>query len=134
LSIACAHILVVEDDLDCREAIAEFLDLQGYTVETVADGLEALAALEVGPLPDLVLTDLRMPRMNGQQLVAALRADPRLARIPVVVMSGAVEIARPLGAVALVHKPFAPDALLRVVDQAVGAGAMAVAGAGARRR
>jgi CheY-like chemotaxis protein len=121
MSAPCTHILLVEDDPDCREVVSEYLDLMGYEVRTAADGVEALDALRARRLPDVVLTDLAMPRMTGQQLVAAMRADPRLAAIPIVVMSGAIEVARPIGATAMVLKPFDPDALLRTLEQCVGA-------------
>jgi CheY-like chemotaxis protein len=117
-----ASILVVEDDPDCREAIAEYLDACGFAVETAANGEEALRALRARPCPDLLLADLKMPRMGGDQLVAEVRRDARLARISIVVMTGSIERERPGAADALLHKPFSPGELValleRVLDEA----------------
>ena len=113
------HILVVEDDADCREAVAEYLDVCGHEVSTAADGLAALAALAGPALPDLLLVDLKMPRMDGEQLIAALRADRRLADLPVIVLTGSVERPHPEGALAVVEKPFTPDALHAAIGDAL---------------
>jgi CheY-like chemotaxis protein len=131
-----AHILVVEDDADCREAVAEYLELHGYDVTRAGDGVEALALLRgVERMPDAAIVDLKMPRMDGEQLALAMSRDPRLAAIRVVAMSGAVERRAPRGAVAMIHKPFPPEALLRTLVQVLApANAPAVAAATAVRR
>ena len=79
-------VLVVDDDLDIREVVSEILLDAGYTVASAADGAEALALLEE-LRPGLILLDLNMPRMNGQQFRARQRKDASLGQIPTVIMS-----------------------------------------------
>jgi CheY-like chemotaxis protein len=79
-------ILIVEDDPASREVVVEWLVQEGHEVEHAADGIEALDKL-AGDRPCLILVDLRMPRMDGWELTAVLRSHPRLATIPVIVMS-----------------------------------------------
>ncbi len=89
--VRTARILLVEDDQDHLDVAREILEDEGYVVESAVDGPEALDKLQDGPRPDLAVIDLHLPRMDGWQLVAAMRESPRLAEIPVVVMTGAGE-------------------------------------------
>ena len=83
-------ILLVEDDPDIREVTAEILREVGYDVREAEDGAGALAMLKrMTEVPCLVLLDLSMPVMTGQELLKQLKLDPRFARLPVVVVSGA---------------------------------------------
>ena len=87
------RILLVDDDADLRESLAEALEEAGYTVERAGNGQEALQKLRVhtGPeRPVAVLLDLLMPVMNGWQFCQLKRRDPEMADIPVIAMSGAV--------------------------------------------
>jgi signal transduction histidine kinase/FixJ family two-component response regulator len=81
-----ARVLVADDNADMREYLARLLRAAGYHVTTVADGQVALDAARAGQ-PDLVLTDVMMPGLDGLGLVSALRADPRTGLIPVVFLS-----------------------------------------------
>jgi len=81
-----ARILVVEDDDEVRSLLAEALVDLGYRVHTTASAEEALVALETAP-PDLVLTDVNMGAMSGVELCARIKADPRLALLPVVILT-----------------------------------------------
>jgi CheY-like chemotaxis protein len=81
-----AHILVVEDSPTIRNLIAMMLRQCGYQVSGAADGLEALAQIEKDP-PDLIITDVNMPRMDGFKLIARLRAQPHFAELPIIVLS-----------------------------------------------
>lgn len=85
---AAAPILVVEDDRDLREVLAESLQLEGFEVVEAVDGMDALERLRAGVRPALVVLDLVMPRMDGRQFLAALRADRALADLPVVLVTG----------------------------------------------
>jgi signal transduction histidine kinase len=110
-----ARILVVDDNKDIRQYIVEILS-NHWTVETAADGAEALAAARKAP-PDLVLSDMMMPVMNGVTLLHELRADPRTDLVPVILLSArAGEEARieglETGADDYLIKPFAPRELL----------------------
>ena len=80
------RILVVEDDDEVRSLLAEALVGLGYRVHTTASAEEALVALETAP-PDLVLTDVNMGAMSGVELCARIKADPRLALLPVVILT-----------------------------------------------
>ncbi len=84
-------VLVVEDDASARSALAELLRDEEYRVETAADGLEALARVEA-EAPDIVLTDLRMPRMDGLELMRQLRAGDSDAAVVVMTAFGAADL------------------------------------------
>jgi PAS domain S-box-containing protein len=81
-----ARVLVADDNADMREYLARLLRSAGYLVTTVTDGQAALHAVRAGA-PDLVISDVMMPRLDGLGLVAALRADARTAAVPVLLLS-----------------------------------------------
>jgi CheY-like chemotaxis protein len=115
-------VLVVDDEFDILEALKGILELEGYRVRGAPNGALALRAMQESP-PDLVLADLMMPVMDGLELLKAARSDPRLAQVPVVLMSAL----RPkvpqseYGWRAFLQKPFDLDALLRLVAEHGGA-------------
>ena len=114
------HILVVDDDPAIQGAIALLLEREGFSVTCASNGAEALLALEAGETPALILLDMLMPVMNGEEFRRELQLDPRLARIPVVVLSATPgdELRPDLPPVqALVPKPFDIDDLLAVVER-----------------
>jgi CheY-like chemotaxis protein len=82
------RILVIDDDPDQLEIAQRILEGAGYLVESAFDGREALARLEHGPVPDLIVVDLVMPVMTGWQFVSELRGRPPVSQTPVVVVSG----------------------------------------------
>jgi DNA-binding NtrC family response regulator len=115
------RILVVDDEVNARTALAELLRDEGYTVETAADGFKALPKLE-DFAPDLVVTDLRMPGMDGLQLLK--KAHERDAECPVIVVTayGAVDTAVAAmreGAADYVTKPVNVEELVLVIDRAL---------------
>ncbi len=117
-------MLLVEDDHDVRETIAEILVDEGYHVVTATDGGQALARLRDGPAPSAILLDLMMAGMDGFQFRAAQRADPALAHIPVIVLTADRQIdehAAELAAAAYVKKPTQLDDLLAVIARVVAA-------------
>ena len=81
-----ARVLVADDNADMREYLARLLRTAGYQVTTVTDGQAALDAVRASA-PDLVISDVMMPRLSGLDLVTALRADPRTAAVPVLLLS-----------------------------------------------
>ena len=110
-------ILVVEDHEDVREIFVAFLKARRYHVLEAADGLEALDLART-TVPDLILLDLRMPRMDGEGFRREQLADPQLAATPVIVLSGnadADDVAARLGAVCCLHKPIDASTLLGAV-------------------
>src|SRR5262249_50811013 len=80
------RILLVEDNSRLRATVRELLQWQGYRVDEAAHGAEALAAAEVAP-PDVIVTDLDMPVMDGAALIRRCRGLPGLDHVPIVVMS-----------------------------------------------
>ncbi len=80
------RILVADDDRFLRKAVETMLVREGYTVVTAADGEEALRAARTEK-PDLILLDLIMPKMRGFEVLKALKADPQIGLMPVIVLS-----------------------------------------------
>jgi CheY-like chemotaxis protein len=115
---AGGHILIVEDYREVRESLAELLELEGYRVAVAANGQEALDHLLGGQLPRLILLDLMMPVMNGWEFRRRQKRDPSLASVPVVAVTGAVELAEPavsIDAVGYLGKPVDVGMLLDLV-------------------
>lgn len=112
-------ILLVEDDVAIRETVSECLASEGYRVDAAEHGADALARLAEGERPALVVLDLVMPVMNGAELVERVRAEPRLAGLPMLLMTAAISSPGPsLPAVdATLVKPFDLDDLLSVVGR-----------------
>lgn len=105
--MAARRILLVDDDAGIREGVAEGLACEGYRAEGVSNGQEALDWLDREGRPAMVLLDLLMPVMNGAQLLERLRADPRWAALPAVLMSATVPSREALSrANAYLPKPF----------------------------
>ena len=111
------RILLIEDDPDLAEVVVEVLEMEAYRVSHAADGKAALALLARTEPPDLILLDLMMPKMSGWEFREAQMRDPRLARIPVVVLSATGERARPIDAARILRKPVTVDALLAMVKE-----------------
>ena len=113
------RVLVVDDAADIRMLMEAVLSRAGFEVLQASGGAEALDMLEAGAAPDVVLLDVQMPDMDGWETLAAVRADPMLTDIAVVVctVKGRGEDgdrARDLGADGYVSKPFT---LSELVDQ-----------------
>jgi CheY-like chemotaxis protein len=103
-------VLIVEDDEEICASIEELLTDEGYDVSCAANGREALTLLRsTDALPGLILLDLMMPHMDGEQLAAELRRDARLSQLPIVLMTAGGDIAAraaALGARGHLKKPF----------------------------
>lgn len=117
-----ARVLLVENDVLCREDIAETLAEHGYDVLEAGNGRDALAKLETASEPPfLILLDLGTPIMNGWEFREAQLSHPNHREIPVVIMSGNTEIrsfAKELNAAGVLKKPFGLEELLNVVSAA----------------
>jgi CheY-like chemotaxis protein len=79
--------LVVDDSMLIRHTVCRYLEERGFTVETAANGQEALESVKK-ILPDLIITDMQMPKMGGSEFITALKSDPETARIPIVIVAG----------------------------------------------
>ena len=113
------HIMLVDDDEDFREVLGTVLGMQGHEVEEAGDGVDALARLSAGRIPKLILLDMMMPRMDGEAFIRNVRRDPRVASIPVVILSGhqaAAQKAAQLGAAGCLVKPIELSHLSSLVD------------------
>jgi CheY-like chemotaxis protein len=113
-------ILVVEDCPIVNGAMRMVLEWEGYRVLSAANGQEALDLLRGGERPSLILLDIAMPVLDGRAFRQEQQADPALADIPVVVVSG-TQAAASIEAAAHVQKPFLPDELLGAIHRAQGA-------------
>ncbi|HEY2433730.1 MAG TPA: response regulator [Vicinamibacterales bacterium] len=118
-------VLVVEDYQDAREMYAAYLQFSGFEVAEASNGIEAVEKT-TALLPDIVLMDLALPRMDGWEATRRLKADPRTRHIPVVALTGHAlpghsDGAREAGCDAFVTKPCLPDALVaeirRLLDE-----------------
>ncbi len=120
-----AHILVVDDRAPNRDYLVTVLGYYGHTVAQAADGVEALASI-LQKRPDLVITDLLMPNMDGEELARCLRDDPATQDLPVIFYTAAYfareagEIAARVGVRWVQPKPSEPRAIMDVVGLALG--------------
>jgi len=110
------NVLIVEDDEDLREMMAQILSLAGFNAATATNGREALDYLRRGDAPQLILLDLMMPVMDGWEFQRERRRDPDLAEVPVVVLS-ALDEARAGEAATheFMKKPLDFERLLQIV-------------------
>jgi two-component system, OmpR family, response regulator MtrA len=111
-----SHVLVADDDEDIRRLVVMKLRSAGHEVTAVGDGDAALAAATADP-PDLAVLDLMMPGLSGVEVCTALRADPALAHVPIVLLTARAQErdqaeGLAAGADAFLSKPFRPKALL----------------------
>jgi CheY-like chemotaxis protein len=124
------EVLVVDDDADIREVIGLLLEAYGYRARVASDGYQALEQLRLRRDVALILLDLMMPGLDGIEMMKALKADTRLAQIPVIVMSGdsaASATTVSIGANGCLPKPVDLDGLLSTVRHYVRDGADATA-------
>ena len=118
-------VLVVEDYQDAREMYAAYLSFSGYRVAEATNGIEAIEkTLEL--MPDIILMDLALPRMDGWEATRQLKDNERTRHIPIVALTGHAlgghaERARQAGCDAFVTKPCLPDALLAEIQRMLSA-------------
>lgn len=120
------NVLIVDDEQDVCDVLRVVLERRGITVRTAYDGHEALDEID-RQRPDLILLDLKMPRLNGYQLFAQLKSDPRHQSIPILVITALTqesdrddeEWARRMGADGFLTKPFDLDDLGRRIDEMI---------------
>jgi CheY-like chemotaxis protein len=117
------RILIVEDHSTMREALRLVLEGEDLEIIEAADGTSALELARSDP-PELMLLDLHIPGVSGEEVLAQLKADPATASIRVIVVTAAGEEGRAralaVGADAYFTKPFSPTALLQAVERARG--------------
>jgi CheY-like chemotaxis protein len=109
-------VLIVDDHCASREALRQLVEKNGRSVVTAGDGEEALNRVRSIPAPTLILLDLSMPRMNGWEFLQNKTADPAIAGIPTIVVSGSPS-ELPAGARDLLAKPVDIERLFALIDQ-----------------
>jgi CheY-like chemotaxis protein len=115
-----AKILIAEDERDIRELVNFSLQFGGFTVVQAANGAEAVEQAQK-ELPDLILMDVRMPKMTGYEACRQMKSMPQLRDIPVVFLSAKgqeteIQTGLEAGAEEYILKPFAPDELVKQVQ------------------
>jgi two-component system, chemotaxis family, CheB/CheR fusion protein len=120
-SLAGVRLLVVDDDSETASAFAALLQLEGALVATAHNGKEALALLE-GNHVDLLVCDISMPGMDGYELIGEVRANPRLAHLPAIALTGYTpgaddQRARASGFDLTLTKPVSLDTLIAAAEQ-----------------
>ncbi|MHA7634501.1 response regulator [Corallococcus sp. M7] len=108
-------ILIVDDEPDLREVVAELLEMEDYTVLQAANGQAALDVLAANAQPCLVLLDLMMPVMDGHEFLHRLREDERYRELPVLMLTAHFSAKVPPGTVGLLRKPVDIAELLAMV-------------------
>lgn len=115
-----AHILLVEDNPEMRMMLCDLLEWGGHSVTAERSGEDALAALAGGAQPDVIISDLKMPGMDGLALLHHVRQNQEWAHIPFIMMSGNLtdshlDHAPSLGIDGLLPKPFDLETLNRIL-------------------
>jgi CheY-like chemotaxis protein len=108
-------ILIVDDDADIRDSLQDFFEDAGYAVATARNGVEALSRLDDENLPCVVILDLIMPVVNGNQVYDVMQRDPRLSKVPVIVSTS--DPSRAPRGVPILKKPIDLGRLMRAVRE-----------------
>jgi CheY-like chemotaxis protein len=109
-------VLIVEDHCRSRDLLKNLVEKEGRAVVTAGDGRNGLECARSIPPPSLILLDLSMPRMNGWEFLQHKTADPTIAGIPTIVLSGSSG-AVPAGAMSSLSKPVDVERLMALIDQ-----------------
>lgn len=113
-------VLVVDDDPDMRFMLKLLLERGGYQVNEAADGVSAIHSIKA-QMPDLVLTDLRMPMMDGAELIVRLRSDEATAAMPIILITAYAVLPNTTDmADETIPKPFAPERVVETVTRLLG--------------
>jgi CheY-like chemotaxis protein len=106
-------VMIVDDEPDIRDSLQEFFEDEGFTVSTAANGAIALDLLQRESLPCVVILDLMMPILSGNDVYAHMQSDPRLSAVPVVVSTS--DPSRAPSGVLIMRKPIDLNRLLGTV-------------------
>lgn len=116
-----AQVLIAEDESHIAESLGFILEREGHKVETVPDGETVLLRLR-GGLPDLLILDVMLPGLNGFEVLKAIKSDPRLNSLPVIVLTAKTqardrEMAESIGAAIFLTKPYSNQDIVEHVRQ-----------------
>jgi len=112
-------VLVVDDDAEIRQALAELLEDEDYGVRLAANGKEALELVSSGLRPDVILLDVMMPVMDGWHFLSARLKYPELVEVPIIIISAGQEAEREahkVGVFEVAKKPLHVDDLIRRIE------------------
>src|SRR5262245_23002195 len=112
-------VLVVDDDVEIRQALTDILEDENYSVRAAANGREALELVSRGPSPDVILLDVMMPVMDGWHFLSARLGHPRLIEVPIIIISAGTEAereAKKVGVFEVAKKPLHVDDLIRRIE------------------
>ncbi len=114
----CGRLLVVDDEEGVAKGLKALLSARGYQVEMAFDGLQVLERLAKDPLPDLVLLDFNMPRLNGDEVLEQMRASDRLVNLPVLmVTASSIDLQKIQRVSGLLRKPYPRRLLFAMIEQ-----------------
>lgn len=121
------RVLAVDDSRTIRALITITLQQAGMLVTTADDGQHGVTIIDAGLIPDLIITDINMPRLDGFGLIRAVRAKEALRAVPILVLTtesapAMRERARAFGATGWITKPFHPDHLIRTIARVTSGG------------
>lgn len=120
------YILIVDDDPDVLDAVTTILEMQPYRLNTARDGKQCMEMMLGEEIPDLLILDLLMPRMDGWGVIREMRSEPRLSNVPIMILTTVIEDASrrryeletnmAMDVQDYVQKPVRPDELIRRVE------------------
>jgi len=117
------RIFVVDDEVDVAKSVQALLEARGYEVELAHDGVSVLEMLAEGALPDLVLLDLAMPELDGEEVLRRMRADERLRVIPVLLATAsAIDLDTMPRVAGFLRKPYPKEVLFAMLDSLLDSG------------
>lgn len=113
------HILIVEDTRPLADSIRDILEMEGFSVSLVSNGENAITFLQE-QMPDLIITDLLMPKMNGFELIENIRSDDKSKDVPIILLTAQIGQENRLagekaGASFFIEKPFEEEVLLQSI-------------------
>jgi DNA-binding response OmpR family regulator len=116
------RILIVEDTPDLLQNLSEFLTMEGFTIIPCVNARAAIREFENGEMPDLIVTDLSMPDIDGFQFIERVRESPALNDVPIVIFSARPiqenqERANSLGVAKYIKKPCAPEEFVNSIEE-----------------
>jgi len=115
------RLLLVDDERSVAQGLGALLEGRGYDVELCFSGEQVLERLARDPLPDLLLLDYELPRLDGGQVLASLHADPRLAQVPVLMLTAsAIDLKQLLHVRGLLRKPYPRALLFKLLGELLG--------------
>lgn len=119
-------VLIVEDDVDIREALQDYLEMHGHAVRVARNGREALEHLAQSPRPALMVLDMALPVMDGHRVLTTRKASEALAQVPVIILSAGMVTMNPrdravyaatYNVAAFLKKPVEPRQLLEAIER-----------------